>query len=402
MSNKTIVQTRVLIVGAGPAGLGVSLALKRVGVSDHLVVDTREVGAAFRAWPSSMSLLTPSFFSNSFGLPDLNSIDPESSPADFLRTQHPNGQGYADYLEAVVHHFELPVRDGVEVTSVQKTAAGFTVDSSWGTIHAEYVVWAAGQFFHPRDRDFPGAEHAIHSSQVEDWSGLEGDEFTIIGGYESGVDAALNLVNEGKSVRLISRGEPWSSAHPDPSRSLSPRTLDRLREILRDSQKAELLTLIKDTSITSIEKGDGFWTLRDHHEIPLGTCTRPILANGFHNGLGIVSDHFENDEHGNPIFTEEADESTLSSGLFYSGPALVHRNALFCFIYKFRSRFGVIAEEIAQRLCLPDIEEKLELYGRYGFMNRDLDCCTSCECAIDPDESNTPEPESFTNNEYSN
>ena len=118
--------------------------------------------------------------------------------------------------------------------------------------------------------------------------------------------------------------------------------------------------------------------------------------------LGIVSDHFENDEHGNPIFTEEADESTLSSGLFYSGPALVHRNALFCFIYKFRSRFGVIAEEIAQRLCLPDIEEKLELYGRYGFMNRDLDCCTSCECAIDPDESNTPEPESFTNNEYSN
>ena len=152
---------------------------------------------------------------------------------------------------------------------------------------------------------------------------------------------------------------------------------------------------MKNTIVTSIEEGDGFWTLRDQDDIPLGTNTRPILANGFHSGLGVVSDHFENDKYGNPIFTEEADESTLTPGLFYSGPALVHRNALFCFIYKFRARFGVIAAEIAQRLGLPDIEEKLEPYAKAGFMNTDLDCCTSCECAIDPDDSDTPAPESF-------
>ena len=31
-------------------------------------------------------------------------------------------------------------------------------------------------------------------------------------------------------------------------------------------------------------------------------------------------------------------------------------------------------------------------------MNDDLDCCTSCECAIDPDDADdadVPEPESF-------
>ena len=85
----SITQTRVLIVGAGPAGLGVSLALKQAGVTEQLIVDAREVGASFRAWPSSMALLTPSFFSNAFGLTDLNSIDPDTSPADFLHTQHP-------------------------------------------------------------------------------------------------------------------------------------------------------------------------------------------------------------------------------------------------------------------------------------------------------------------------
>lgn len=393
--NNDTTQTNVLIVGAGPAGLGVALALKRAGVTDQMVVDSRGVGAAFRSWPASMSLLTPSFFSNSFGLTDLNSIDPETSPADFLHTQHPSGEGYADYLEAVVDHFKLEVYEGVKVLNVEKTDSGFLVHASDGMIHANYIVWAAGQFFHPRDSDFPGALHALHSSQVKDWADLQGEEFTVIGGYESGVDAALNLVNSGKTVRLISRGEPWASNHPDPSRSLSPRTLDRLRELLKTPEKVNKLEFVKNTNITSIEKGDGFWTLRDQDDIPLGSKTRPILANGFHSGLGTVSELFAYDKHGNPVFSEDADESTITSGLFYSGPALVHRNALFCFIYKFRARFGVIASQIAQRLDLPDIEEKLEPYAKAGFMNNDLECCTNCECAIDPDHSDTPKPESF-------
>ena len=392
----SIKQTRVLIVGAGPAGLGVSLALKKAGVTEQIVLDAREVGAAFRSWTSGMALLTPSFFSNSFGLTDLNSIDPDTSPADFLNTQHPDGPSYANYLEAIVQHFQLPVETGVKVTSVTKTSSNFSVETSQGLITTDFIVWAAGQFFHPRDRDFPGSQHALHNSAIKDWQELEGDSFTIIGGYESGVDAALNLINHGKKVRLISRGEPWASDHPDPSRSLSPRTLDRLREILKTPRKAESLEFVKNTTIKSIESSSGFWTLRDQDDIPIATTTRPILANGFHSGLDLVSNLFDYDENSLPVFTEEADESSINRGLFYSGPSLVHRNALFCFIYKFRARFGVIAAEIARRLDLPNIEENLQSYAKAGFMNTDLDCCTNCECAIETNTSDTPEPASFT------
>ncbi len=395
-STTSIKQTRVLIVGAGPAGLGVSLALKKAGVTEQIVLDAREVGAAFSSWTSGMALLTPSFFSNSFGLTDLNSIDPDTSPADFLNTQHPDGPSYANYLEAIVQHFQLPVETGVKVTSVTKTSSNFSVETSQGLITTEFIVWAAGQFFHPRDRDFPGSQHALHNSAIKDWQELEGDSFTIIGGYESGVDAALNLINHGKKVRLISRGEPWASDHPDPSRSLSPRTLDRLREILKTPRKAESLEFVKNTTIKRIESSSGFWTLRDQDDIPIATTTRPILANGFHSGLDLVSDLFDYDENSLPVFTEEADESSITRGLFYSGPSLVHRNALFCFIYKFRARFGVIAAEIARRLDLPNIEENLQSYAKAGFMNTDLDCCTNCECAIETNTSDTPEPASFT------
>jgi len=393
--SKEILHTGVLIVGAGPAGLGVAAALKRAGVVDMLVIDAREIGAAFRNWPRQMSLLTPSFYSNSFGLTDLNAIDPETSPADFLRTQHPEGRHYADYLQAVATHHQLPVRTGIKVTALRKEDDDFIAVTNQGEIVSRYVVWAAGQFFFPREDAFPGAHLALHSSKVEDWSTLDGDSFTVIGGYESGVDAALNLVSLGKSVRLLARGEPWSSDHPDPSRSLSPRTLDRLRVLLRTSDKAKNLELVKNTDIRKIEEAQGWWTLRDQDDIPSVSHTRPILANGFHSGLGPVEELFKHDENGLPVFSEEADESTLVPGLFYSGPALVHRRALFCFIYKFRARFGVLALEIATRLGKQGVDEKLMPYLKAGFMNSDLDCCTNCECAIDPTDS-APQPASFS------
>ena len=190
------------------------------------------------------------------------------------------------------------------------------------------------QFFYPKDSVFPGANLALHSSKVDDWSDLQGDEFVIIGGYESGVDAALNLVNLGKSVCLYARGEPWTSDHPDPSRSLSPRTLDRLRGILQSPEKMKNLNLFKNADIRKLEESHGWWTLYDQDDIPSVSRTRPILANGFHSGLGLVASLFKHDENNLPVFSEAADESTITKGLFYSGPALVHRNSLFCFIYK--------------------------------------------------------------------
>ncbi|MFL2437138.1 MAG: hypothetical protein ACJ0IZ_11505 [Verrucomicrobiales bacterium] len=47
------------------------------------------------------------------------------------------------------------------------------------------------------------------------------------------------------------------------------------------------------------------------------------------------------------------------------------------------------------RLDLPDVEKNLENYAKAGFMNTDLDCCTSCECAVESAAPDTPEPSDF-------
>jgi|SRR6056297_783504 len=94
----------VIIVGAGPSGLGCAIALKHCGVENLLVIDRDGIGSSFDRWPAQMRLITPSFHSNPYGQVDLNSITPHTSPADFLRTEHPSGIEYAGYLRAVANH----------------------------------------------------------------------------------------------------------------------------------------------------------------------------------------------------------------------------------------------------------------------------------------------------------
>ena len=74
----------------------------------------------------------------------------------------------------------------------------------------------------------------------------------------------------------------------------------------------------------------------------------------------------------------ENDESTLVPGLFLCGPAVRQEGQIFCFIYKYRQRFAVVAKAIATVLGLP--AEYLETYRMWGMYLDDLSCCGE-ECA---------------------
>ncbi len=378
----------ILIVGAGPAGLGCALALQACGLKPQ-VVDAKGIGSTFENWPQQMQLLTPSFHSNAFGNVDLNSITPETSPADFLHTQHPDGKEYARYLRALCAYYELEIHTPVRVERIENHSGSFKVYTNSGILSPRFVIWAAGEFGQPHDGGITGSELCLHNSKVRDWKELAktGHKFSLIGGYESGIDAAIHLMQAGSEVHVLSRGEPWGEDDPDPSRSLSPRTRDRLRSALLDSCGS--VRFYKNADIVSVQINALGYELRDTEGTPFLSPTPPILCTGFRNALEPIRELWEW-KKGLPVFTESADESTVTPGLFYSGPALTHRSMLFCFIYKYRSRFGVIAREIATRLG-QTWEEPLRLWRKRGFMMDDLDCCTDCKCAVESDAAENPE-----------
>ncbi len=366
-----------IIVGAGPAGIGCALALDRAEADASLILEAETIGSSFRRWPKEMRLITPSFHSNPFFQTDLNAITPDTSPGDFARSEHLSGREYADYLNTAVDHFGLKVSENEKLLELLPQSDGFKLKTSRRTRYAKTVIWAAGEFSHPNRELFPGSELCPHTSDFRSWDDYEGETATIIGGYESGIDAAYHLVRRGKKVIVLSSGEPWAVDDPDPSESLSPFTRARLLEILSDYP--DRLVLWGNTTISSVSRlSDSFIMETEEGEV-FDYPSPPLLATGFHSALEPIKDLFEW-EGGIPQFTED-DESTLHPGLYYSGPSLVQRNSKFCFIYKFRARFGVIARSIVQRL--QNREPDLEDDRRRGFLVDDLECCTNCECAVE-------------------
>ena len=64
----------VAIIGAGPAGIGISAMLGELGVKSHVVLERKKIGESFERWPKEMKLITPSFTTNFYGHLDLNSV----------------------------------------------------------------------------------------------------------------------------------------------------------------------------------------------------------------------------------------------------------------------------------------------------------------------------------------
>ncbi|GAB7018548.1 NAD(P)/FAD-dependent oxidoreductase [Halostagnicola bangensis] len=455
----------VAIVGAGPAGIGTAVVLEKLGI-DYAILERDCIGASFRNWPVEMRLLTPSFPANAFGARDLNAITVDTSPALALDCEHPTGEQYAEYLEAVAEFHELTIETSVDVESVaaREHKAGFTLETDGEPVRARYVIWAAGQYDYPADGSIPGSSHAVHVASIGSWeryanrfrsraspetdrtgapdrevqrAAADGSGTTtaprtghgpatdrsrpsggdrvetqptavadtvVIGGAESGIDAAIGLSSAGLSTAVLDDEGTWQFRSPDPSEVLSPRTNERLEAALADEQPIDLVADARVERIERVESssGDGDASgeavtgergTEERYDVPTDdecydvittdserfrSRTPPVLATGFEGSLTLVEDLFDFDgEH--PDLTGD-DESTKTPGLFLVGPQVAHDGQSFCFIYKFRQRFAVVAQALAERL---DVEtESLEEYREKRMFLEDVSCCEPdyCDC----------------------
>ena len=364
----------VVVVGAGPAGIGVAIALLDAGIERVLVLERNQVGSSFAQWPKETRFITPSFPSNSIGMLDLNSIAIGISPAYTMREEHPTGQNYAKHLQNVASFFKVPVREQTTVTNISQEDGVFRIETKQEPIWAKNVVWAVGEFQYPRVFSFVGSSMCRHTATIDSYGELKGDDFVVIGGYESGLDAAYHLARRNKRVTLIDRGCPWSDNSSDPSIALSTYSFERMK----DARFKSNVELVPETDVSCVQRVDGGYNVLTKDGLTFNTSSRPLLATGFAGGHGLVADLFKLRDDGFPLLTKN-DESTEVPGIFLCGPYVRQGNLIFCFIFKYRQRFAVVAKAIATSLGLP--AEKLESYRRWGMYLDDLTVCgQDCVC----------------------
>lgn len=359
----------VIIVGAGAAGIGVAISVAHSGVENFLIVDRKGVGSSFAAWPAETRFITPSFPSNSIGMLDLNSVAIGVSPAFNMRIEHPTGKEFAEHLQGLADFFELPIRENTNILNLEKTDELFHLETDEGTLFAKKVIWAAGEYQYPSQGNFLGSDLCLHTSRIKSYSNLDGEDYLIIGGYESGIDAAYHLSKYGKSVRVFDQNCPWGEESSDPSVALSTYTFERIQSIEFETN----VELFSETSVQSITYDGSMYELKTEDGGVFQSENQPLLANGFEGSHKLISNLFEHRDDGFAELNDQ-DESTITPGLFLAGPMVRHDGHIFCFIFKYRQRFAIVAQAIAASFDLPT-DEFVAAYKGWGMYLDDLSCC---------------------------
>lgn len=243
-----------------------------------------------------------------------------------------------------------------------------TIRTAAGDYTSKFVIWAGGEFQYPKT--IPQTVRVGHGTGYSGYADLPRGNHVVIGGGESGVDITHFLVGLGDTVTILDASAPWNSRESDSSLGLSPYTFDRLNAFKATGK----VTLIAERaeSITATEVKTKTHTFK---------LTSPAIdATGYDISKSIAGKLF-NFEDGVPKITK-FDESTISKNVFLVGPHVRHDKAVFCFIYKYRQRFAVIAKEIMARLGMTTQRNKvIGEYAKKNFLLEDLsDCGTACPC----------------------
>lgn len=187
-----------VVIGGGQAGLSVGYHLARRR-RPFVILDAHErIGDAWRARWDSLRLFTPA---------ELDGLD--GMPFPGLPDAFPRKDEMADYLEAYVARFRLPVRTGMRVTRVSRVGERYLVEADGHRFDADHVVVAMGSYQKSRVPEFAGeldsAIVQMHSSDYRNLAQLRPGGVLIVGAGNSGAEIAIELVRGGHQTWISGR-----------------------------------------------------------------------------------------------------------------------------------------------------------------------------------------------------
>ena len=176
--------------------------------------------------------------------------------------------------------------ENTEVNEIEPTPEGFRVYADGGSVRAKHVIWAVGNFS-IRGGTVSGVEHCAHRND-NSYKRLDGDDFIIVGGYESGIDAAYHLATRANGPRSLIKNCPLKDAISEPSLALSPYS----RERMKSHQFVENVETYPNTAIASVERSERGYTVVTEDGQRFQTQVPPLLAHGFEGSHKLISGMF--------------------------------------------------------------------------------------------------------------
>lgn len=300
----SIDKTEVLVVGAGQAGVAMSEHLGRAGIP-HLVLERGRIAERWRSarWDSLVAN-GPAWHDRFPGMEFRGNADA------FVPKEE-----VADYFVAYARKIAAPIRCGVDVERVERQIgrSGFRVDTSDGTIEAEYVVAATGAFqvpvVPPLVPETAGIAQ-LHSASYRNPGELTDGAVLVVGAGSSGVQIADELARAGRRVYLS------VGAHDRPPRSYRGRDFVWWLGVL-NKWDAEATPGIEHTTI-AVSGAYGGNTI-DFRRLAAQGITLVGRTEAFENGvMRFAADLATNIERGDAnylLVLDEADAFVARNGI---------------------------------------------------------------------------------------
>jgi thioredoxin reductase (NADPH) len=199
-------QTDVLVVGAGPIGLELAVALKREGV-DYVQVDAKQIGYTISWFPPQTR-----FFSSS------DRIAIAGVPLQTPDQNKCTREQYLAYLRMIVEQFDLKVNTYEPVVGIgRQPDGGFVVTTKPAGGERRYrcrrLVLATGGTAKPRKLGIPGEGLPHVCTRLDEPHAYFRKQLLVVGGKNSAIESALRCHNAGAHVSLSYRRQELDAKH---------------------------------------------------------------------------------------------------------------------------------------------------------------------------------------------
>lgn len=202
-------ECEILVVGAGPSGIGAAIKLKEAGFTDFVVLEkANDVGGTWRdaVYPGLTCDIPALTYSYSYEQkPDWSSLwAPQPEILEYL-------QGCADKYQ-LRSHIEFG-QEVVEATYDEGENRWTTHTADGSRYVSRYVINASGFLSLPRWPDVPGVAEfqgkKVHTSAWPKDLDLTGDRIALIGTGATGIQVAPELAPIAGSLAVFQRTPIW-------------------------------------------------------------------------------------------------------------------------------------------------------------------------------------------------
>ncbi|MCF8261968.1 MAG: NAD(P)-binding domain-containing protein [Melioribacteraceae bacterium] len=226
----------LLIIGAGPAGIGASLAAKKNNLK-FKTVEQDTLGGTVFTFPRAKIVMTSPMELPLYGNVKLV----ETSKTELL-----------ELWRDVLSKNQITISENEKVNSISKSKVIFDIETNKGKYSAATVLLAIGRRGTPRKLGVTGENYEKVAYRLLEPERIKEKKVLVVGGGDSAIESAMLLASEGNEVTLSYRKNNFSR--------IKPRNLERINNAIDNNELSVLFESnvkeITDTEVVIKKDGD--------------------------------------------------------------------------------------------------------------------------------------------------